>query len=43
MIAASYLFRPYLSWLVTQSPAMTAPAKEISPQSTVPATISVNF
>jgi len=29
--------------LVTQSPAMTALAKDISPQSTVPATISVNF
>ncbi|MDO9265242.1 MAG: hypothetical protein Q7U02_14830 [Desulfosalsimonadaceae bacterium] len=38
-----YLFRPYLSWLETHSPAITAPARGISPQSTVAATISVNF
>lgn len=38
-----YRFLPYVSWLETHSPAMTALAREISPHRTVAATISASF
>ena len=38
-----YRFRPYFSWLDTQSDDEMAAASEISPASTTPAMISANF
>lgn len=39
----SYLFRPYCSWLDTQSDELIADASEISPANTTDATISANL
>jgi hypothetical protein len=39
----SYLFRPYFSWLDTQSDDEIAAASEISPASATPATISASL
>jgi hypothetical protein len=39
----THLFLPYLSWLLTQSPASTAQVSEISPASTVAAHISASL
>ena len=38
-----YRFRPYCSWLDTQSEEAIAEANEISPANTAPATISANL
>ena len=40
---AAQRFRPYSSWLLTQSSELIAAASESSPAKTVPATISANL
>jgi hypothetical protein len=40
---ADYLFRPYFSWLETQSELEIADASEISPAKTTPAMISASL